>query len=116
MSLMPWLAPNCPSSFTGRQTRPADGEYVVFNHLLDAAGNLVAQADMPPLPGTWRTTADWDDPQETLLSREFRLQLPDALPAGEYRLINGWYRRDTGQRLLTPDGIDHIPLTTITLR
>ena len=95
---------------------PTDGEYIVFNHLLDEAGNLVAQADGPPLPGTRRTTADWDDPQETILSREFRLQLPDALPAGEYRLINGWYRRDTGQRLLTPDGVDYIPLTTLTLR
>ena len=95
---------------------PADGEYIVFNHLLDAAGNLVAQADGPPLPGTRRTTADWNDPQETIISREYRLQLPDALPAGEYRLINGWYRRDTGQRLLTPDGVDHIPLMTIKLR
>ena len=93
---------------------PTDGEYIVFNHLLDAAGNLVAQADGPPLPGTRRTTADWDDPQETIISREFRLQLPDALPAGEYRLINGWYRRDTGQRLLTPTGNDHILLMTIT--
>ena len=95
---------------------PTDGEYIVFNHLLDAAGNLVAQADGPPLPDTRRTTADWNDPQETILSREFRLHLPATLPAGEYRLINGWYRRDTGQRLLTPDGVDHIPLMTITLR
>ncbi len=94
---------------------PTDGEYIVFNHLLDEAGNLVAQANGPPMPGTRRTTADWDDPQETILSREFRLHLPDTLPAGEYRLINGWYRRDTGQRLLTPDGVDHIPLMTITL-
>ena len=95
---------------------PTDGAYIVFNHLLDAEGNLVAQADGPPLPGTRRTTADWDDPQETIISREFHLQLPDSLPAGEYRLINGWYRRDTGQRLLTPEGVDHIPLMTITLR
>ncbi len=95
---------------------PTDGEYIVFNHLLDAAGNLIAQADGPPMPGTRRTTADWDDPQGTIISREFRLHLPDTLPAGEYRLINGWYRRDSGQRLLTADGVDHIPLMTITLR
>ncbi len=89
---------------------PADGDYVVFNHLLDAAGNLVAQVDGPPLPARRRTTADWDDPQETIISREFRLQLPESLPEGDYRLISGWYRRDTGQRLLAPDGSDHLTL------
>lgn len=92
---------------------PADGDYVVFNHLLDAAGNLVAQADGPPLPTTRRTTVDWDDPQETIISREFRLQLPESLPAGTYRLISGWYRRDSGQRLLAPDGSDHLLLATL---
>lgn len=94
---------------------PTEVEYIVFNHLLDSQGNLVAQSDGPPLSDTRRGSADWDDPQETILSRVFQLQLPDSLPTGEYRLINGWYRRDTGQRLLTPDGADHVLLATLTL-
>ena len=95
-----------------RADAPTDGDYTVFNHLLDADGDLVAQVDGPPLPGTRRGTADWNDPQETVISRGFRLQLPDDLPAGEYRLVTGFYRRDTGQRLLTPDGRDHLLLAT----
>lgn len=94
---------------------PTDGDYVVFNHLLDADGVLVAQVDGPPLPDTRRGTSAWDDPQETLISREFRLQLPEDLAAGEYRLVTGWYRRDTGQRLLAPDGSDHLTLVTLSL-
>lgn len=96
-------------------TAPTEGDYVVFNHLLDGQGALVAQVDGPPLPGT-RGTSDWDDPQETLISREFRLALPAELPAGTYRLISGWYRRDTGQRLRTPAGVDHVSLASVTLR
>lgn len=91
---------------------PTEGDYTVFSHLLDAEGNLVAQVDGPPLPDTRRGTADWHDPQETLVSREFRLQLPDDLPAGEYRLVTGFYRRDTGRRLLAPDGGDYLLLAT----
>ncbi|MCY4525461.1 MAG: glycosyltransferase family 39 protein, partial [Anaerolineaceae bacterium] len=92
-----------------------DGDYVVFNHLLDGDGDLVAQADGPPLPDTRRGSSDWDDPQETQISREFRLQLPDELPAGAYRLVTGWYRRETGQRLLTPDGRDQLLVAQLML-
>lgn len=92
---------------------PTDGDYLVFNHLLDADGNLVAQVDGPPLPDKRRGTSAWDDPQETIISREFRLQLPEDLAPGEYRLVTGWYLRDTGQRLLAPDGRDHLTLVTL---
>ena len=95
---------------------PADGDYVVFNHLLDGDGDLVAQVDGPPLPDTRRGTSDWDDAQETLISREFRLLLPGDLAPGEYRLVTGWYRRETGQRLLAPDGRDHLTSVTLSLR
>lgn len=91
---------------------PTEGDYLVFNHLLDAEGSLIAQVDGPPLPDTRRGTSDWDDPQETLISREFRLQLPEDLAPGEYRLVTGWYQRETGQRLLSPDGRDHLSLAT----
>ena len=94
---------------------PTDGDYLVFNHLLDAEGDLVAQVDGPPLPDTRRGSSGWDDPQETIVSREFRLQLPEDLAPGEYRLISGWYQRETGQRLLSPDGRDHLLLGAMTM-
>ena len=98
-----------------RAAAPTAGDYVVFNHLLDAEGALVAQADGPPLPGTRRGTADWDDTQETILSREFVLRLPQGLAAGAYRLVSGWYGRETGERLRAPDGAEQLLLATITL-
>ena len=82
--------------------------YQVFNHLLDAEGNLVAQIDGPPLPSERRGTIDWSDPEEVIYSREYTLALPEDLPPGEYTLVTGFYRRDNGQRLLTPTGEDSL--------
>ena len=89
---------------------PTDGEYIVFNHLLDSAGSLVAQIDGPPLPDplSRRTTADWDDPEEIIFSREFALQLPETLAPGEYTFVTGFYRRQDGVRLRSPVGEDSL--------
>ena len=89
--------------------------YQVFNHLLDAEGNLVAQIDGPPLPSERRGTMDWDDPEEVIYSREYVLALPGDLPPGQYSIVTGFYRRDNGQRLLTPTGEDSLWVTTINI-
>ncbi len=84
--------------------------YQVFNHLLDAEGNLIAQIDGPPLPDPLlrRGTMDWSDPEEIIYSREYALALPEDLPPSQYSLVTGFYRRDNGQRLLTPTGEDSL--------
>ena len=89
---------------------PTDGEYIVFNHLLNSEGGLVAQIDGPPLPDPLlrRTTADWGDPEEIIFSREFNLQLPETLAPGEYTLVTGFYRRQDGVRLRSPVGEDSL--------
>ena len=91
--------------------------YQVFNHLLDAEGNLVAQIDGPPLPDPLlrRGTSNWNDPEEIIYSREYALALPEDLPPGEYTIVTGFYRRDSGQRLLTPTGEDSLWVTTISV-
>ena len=96
---------------------PTDGPYVVFNHLLDDAGQIVAQSDGPPLPDPLlrRGTADWDDPGETLFSREYQIDLPAVLPPGDYELHTGFYRREDGTRLLAPDGSDSLLVTTLVI-
>jgi hypothetical protein len=68
-------------------------DYTVFIHLLDPAGNLVAQFDSPPAAGAYPTSL-WD-PGEIIPDEHL---LPD-LPPGHYTVQIGLYRPDTGQRL-----------------
>ena len=73
-----------------------DQPYVVFNHLLDAQGQIVAQQDSRPQAGQplmtcWQPHEIYSDPQV--------LQLPADLPAGVYRLQMGLYNAVTGQRV-----------------
>ena len=96
-------------------TATTEADYQVFNHLLDTEGNLVAQADGPPLPDPLlrRGTKDWDDPEEIIYSREYLLTLPEDLAPGEYTLVTGFYHRDSGRRLLSPTGEDSLWVTRI---
>ncbi len=88
-----------------------DERYAVFVHLLDAAGDIVAQQDSEPAAGAAPTTS-WL-PGE-VIADPYALALPATLPAGEYRLVVGMYRTDGGQRLPVLDGAaDRIALATI---
>lgn len=85
---------------------PLDADYTVFVQLVDAAGEIVAQGDSPPLAGAYPTSA-WaagevfDDPHP--------LTLPAALPPGAYDLLVGFYHPLEGRRLLT-GAADHVRL------
>ncbi len=92
---------------------PTTSPQHVFNHLLDAEGNIVTQADYVPLFDDRRPTTTWDDPEEILLGREFSLALPPGLPAGEYQLVSGLYNPVTWQRLISPDGSDRVHIAAI---
>lgn len=85
----------------------------VYNHLLDAAGTIVAQTDYVPLWDARRPTTTWDDPAEILLGRQFTLALSADLPPGKYRLVSGLYDVTSWQRLLAPGGRDFIDITEI---
>jgi hypothetical protein len=82
-----------------KQLIPAD--YQVLVHLLDAEGNLVAQADGQP--ALWaRPTSSWR-PEETIEDRH-ALWLPADLPPGDYTLLAGLYLPASGERLSTSGG------------
>jgi hypothetical protein len=86
--------------FWRADTVPQD-DYTVFVHLLNTAGELVAQADAPPVAGAYPTSL-WD-PGESIADRH---PLP-ALPFGRYTVRIGLYRAATGDRLPvdgSPDG------------
>jgi hypothetical protein len=82
-----------------RQVPLAD--YTVFVHIRDARNHTVAQADSPPQAGAYPTSF-WDA-GETIVD-DHVLLLPDDLPAGDYTLVVGLYRLDTGERLSITSG------------
>lgn len=97
--------------FWRAQATPS-ADYVVFNHLLNASGELVSQQDGAPLQDERRGTSDWNDPAETLISAHFTLSV-EGLAPGDYRLVTGFYRRDTGERMADEEGRDSIMVSTL---
>jgi hypothetical protein len=78
-------------------------DYTVFVHVLDAAGELVAQRDNMPVDNTFPTTR-W--PVGPSIDDVHLVPLPPDMPAGEYRVMIGMYVWQTGERLPIhrPDG------------
>ena len=87
--------------------------YVIFVHVLDESGNLLAQQDGWPVNGTWPTTC-WADGDQVIDSRN--IPLPSDTPPGTYTIITGLYDGNTGARLTARNGQDHIRLDHITVR
>jgi hypothetical protein len=90
-----------PVALHWKARQPVPEDYHVFVHLLDAAGDRVAQSDNQPALWT-RPTSSWA-PGETIEDRH-ALALPADLPPGVYTLIVGIYRPGAGERLLTEAG------------
>ena len=88
------------------QTSP-ELDYTVFVHLLDSAGQLVVNADSPPLSGQYPSTI-WT-PGEQILDSHI-LPLPDSLTPGEYQLAIGLYDQPRGERLPVATGDDRVQL------
>lgn len=76
-----------------RPDRPPAADYTVFVHLLGQDGQILAQADGPPVAGHWPTSA-W------LPGRIVQDSRPLPLPAGAFaRLAVGLYEPASGERL-----------------
>lgn len=86
-------------TFDWRAERVPDRDYTLFVHVLNAAGELIAQADGPPFGGEYPTTL-WDAGERVRDSRAL------ALPPGAATLRVGWYHAVAGERLpaLRPSG------------
>jgi len=97
---------------------PVAERIAVFAHLLDGDGRLVAQQDSEPLGGS-RPTTTWTTSE--VLSDHIGILIPPGTASGEYHLVVGMYRPDTGERLPVWDGEgavagDSIPLSMIQVR
>jgi hypothetical protein len=86
---------------------PPEENYVVFVHLLDGDGQLVASHDGPPMAGRYPTTT-WLPGD--IVPDVIRIELDPGIPAGKYRLQTGMYRWPSLERLPVWDsqGIEQI--------
>ncbi|MCA9980519.1 MAG: hypothetical protein KDD89_06795, partial [Anaerolineales bacterium] len=82
---------------------PTTAYGTLFVHLLDEAGNLVAQVDAPAGPVAY-PTAVWQP--GLIIQDEHALQLPADLPAGDYTLALGLYEGGSGARWSVVGGED----------
>lgn len=84
--------------------------YSAFNHLLNAAGEKVAQAD-----GMGWSSFHWEPGQE--IWQWYQIDVPEDLPAGEYRVITGLYSLADFQRAtVVASGADHVELGVVEVR
>ncbi len=82
---------------------PSDADYIVFVHLLDASGTIVAQRDARPRDGKYPTTI-WDVGE--IVKDEYDLAIP-ADARGPFSLAVGMYAPLTQKRLPIGNS-DHI--------
>jgi hypothetical protein len=87
-----------------RSEAPLPLDYTTFVHVLNAAGETVAQKDQPPLNDAYPTSL-WDLGE--IIADTIDVPLPVDLPAGEYSLVIGMYDFNTGARLAIPDRPDN---------
>jgi hypothetical protein len=100
--------------FYWNASQSPDDNYSLFIHLTpETDDQVLTQADGAPVAPE-RPTLTWDDPAETLISRELSLTLPADLPAGEYPVYVGLYNFVTGERLATQaDGAYRLVTITV---
>jgi 4-amino-4-deoxy-L-arabinose transferase-like glycosyltransferase len=89
-----------PLTLYWQALHPVEGDYKVFTHLLDPAGQLRGQKDSVPAGGT-RPTAGWSKGEVIIDAYEVPLS-PDA-PSGTYRIEIGLYDATTIVRLPASD-------------
>lgn len=85
---------------------PVADNWMVFVHVQNAAGEVVAQGDGPPLNGS-RPTAGWRTGE--VLVDQRTLWLPPELPAGSYSVWVGFYHPQNGARLPAMTAGERVP-------
>ena len=82
-------------------------DYVVFVHLLDSEGNLLASHDGLPAAGQ-RSTTTWTTNETVLDVHKF--QVPTVSINGQARIVTGLYTQENGERLNLVGGLESIIL------
>jgi hypothetical protein len=83
-------------TYVWQALRSIERNYVVFNHLLDAAGTQRGQRDSMPVGGL-NPTPFWQSGE--YVRDEYVIDIAPDAAAGDYTLDFGWYDSDSGTRL-----------------
>jgi hypothetical protein len=90
-------------TLTWQALAPPQQPYTVFIHFLNAAGEIIGQADSPPLGGDYPT--NWWSAGETIIDVR-----PLVVPPGADSVTIGLYRLDDGARLpIVKASGEHVP-------
>jgi len=73
-----------------------EGVYSSYLHLVNKAGQAIAQSDHQP-GGDYYPTSLWKEGE--IICDEHALTIPSIAPLGAYRLLAGIYESDSGERL-----------------
>lgn len=92
---------------------PTPVDWMTFVHLKNETGEIVAQQDNQTGGGFFPTSL-WEVGE--MVADPVSLRVPPRMAAGQYTLVTGLYRLDTGQRLKVPASEDDsVELITINL-
>ncbi|MFN8494418.1 MAG: glycosyltransferase family 39 protein [Caldilineaceae bacterium] len=91
---------------------PVEQNYTIFVHLVGADGKPIAQSDRAP-EGGFYPTSGWQVGER--VQDNYLLTVPETAPPGQYQLLVGLYRPETGERLLLNNQQDAITLATFML-
>lgn len=92
-----------------RATETPTTSYRVFTHLLSDAGRVIAQHDDVPVDGA-RPTTSWVAGEYLLDTYQLQFNDEGQQYRGPARLEVGFYDPQTGARVLTTNGADHVVL------
>ena len=106
LSPEPPLQPGQPLTLTlyWAVQAPADRDWSIFVHLLDEAGERIAQGDGQPFNARYPSTA-WGAGE--IIPDKHALSLPNPLPDGPYQMLVGMYDLANGERLALFDADGH---------
>jgi hypothetical protein len=99
-----------PLTLFWRAEQPVARRYKVFVHLLDPRGFVIAQRDAEPAGGS-RPTSGWSSGET--IADPYGLFVPFATAPLAYQIEEGLYDPDSGVRLKTAGGDDHLVLGSV---
>ena len=103
------IAPGQPLEFelVWQATDLVEADYTVTVQLLDEQEQVHTQRDSMPLDGAAPSTS-WA--VDEIVPDTIRLDIPPKDDTSPYELLIALYRFDTGERLLLPNGADHLTI------